>query len=217
MAEAPLDFCKKHDLLVVEKAEEGPAAWKVKPGEAEQLFVLQMGPLWEGVQVLPIHVKALLVIFVGRANKDKKVVDNLLAQIAMSAAHGKLDFSGVEESLRKYQDSKLITWLAGRHAYVATLMASMLQIARSDGVLATSEFLWLKPVDRRLWFALNSVGRQTAVVEVSGIFAHWLAEKKLRRPLKTPMVREAVVALEAAVKEILYTADEEKWHTSHAA
>ena len=217
MAKAPLVFCKEHDLLNVVATDEGPKIWEVKAGVAEQLFVLQMGPLWQGVQALPIHVKALVVIFVARANKDHKRVDDLLTQIAMSTAHGKLDFTGVEEGLIKYQSSKLISWLERRHAYVASVMASMLQIARTDGVLATSEFLWLKPVDRRLWYILNSVGRQTAVVEVSGIFAHWLAEKKLQRPLRTPMVKEAVVALEAGVKEILYTADEEKWDTSHAA
>ncbi len=179
--------------------------------------MLQMGPLWKGCDALPIHIKALLIIFVARAQREHKVAEQLLEQIAASASHGKLDFTGVTEHLEKYKNSKLIKWLEGRHAYVGTLMASLLEIARSDGVLATAEFLWLKPVDRRLWYMLNNVGRRTAVVEVSGLFAHWLAEKKLQRPLRTPMVKEAVVALRDAVKEIRYVGDEEKWHTSHAA
>ena len=87
-------------------------------------------------------------------------------------------------------------------------MASMLELARTDGVLASAEFLWLKPLDRKLWYMLNSVGRQTAVPEIAGAFAHWTAEKKTKRALRVPMVDEAAKSLEVAMKEIIYEADE---------
>jgi len=217
MAKLPLDFCKEHHLLALVEGKGRAKEWRLKTGLTERLMVTQMGPLWQGVQALPIHVKVLLVIFVARAQRDHAIANKFLNQIAVSASHGQLDFSGVTEQLVKYQDSKVIQWLEKRHAYVGTMMASMLEVARADGVLATAEFLWLKPVDRRLWYMLNSVGRQTPVVEIAGLFAHWLAEKKLQRPLRVPMVNEAVDALDAAVENILYVGDEEKWHTSHAA
>lgn len=84
----------------------------------------------------------------------------------------------------------------------------MLEAARTDGVLATAEFIWLKAVDRRLWYMLNSVGRKTAFPEVAGPFAHWKIEKRLRRPLKVPMVDTAVDAMEEAISEIIYKPDE---------
>ena len=99
------------------------------------------------------------------------------------------------------------------HAYVGTLMASLLEIARIEGVLATAEFLWLKLVDRRLCYMLNSVGRQATIVEVAGLFAHWRSEKRLERPL----VKEAVTALEKDITTVLYILEEERWHTSRAA
>jgi intracellular multiplication protein IcmP len=217
MAKLPIDFCKENNLLELTESAEGKKIWALKNGPAERLFVLQMGPLWQGVQALPIHMKALVVMFVARAHRDFKVTDELILQISKSAELGQLDFTGVEELLLKYQDSKVISWLEKRHAYVGTMMASLLQMARVEGVLATAEFLWLKPVDRRLWYLLNNVGRQTAVVEVAGLFAHWLAEKRLQRGLRTPMVKEAVVALEADIRDILYIPDEDKWRTSLAA
>jgi intracellular multiplication protein IcmP len=217
MAKLPINFCKENDLLELAQSAEGKKIWTVKTGPAERLFVLQMGPLWQGAQALPIHIKALLVMFAARAHRDYKVTENLILQISKSAELGKLDFTGVEELLEKYQNSKVIKWLEKRHAYVGTLIASLLEIARYEGVLATAEFLWLKPVDRRLWFLLNNVGRQTAVVEVAGIFAHWLAEKRLKRAMRTPMVKEAVVALEADIHDILYIPDEDRWRTSLAA
>lgn len=211
MAQMPLDFCKAHNLLRVGEENHKPC-WEIKKEQSYSLFVMQLGPVWKGPFALPIHMQALLVIFITKALRQHEVAQKLISQIAESSKTGKLNFEGVKELLYKYYSSKLLQWLQPRHAYVFTLMMRLLEIARGSGVLATAEFLWLKPLDRRLWFALNTVGRRTASVEVAGIYAHWLAEKKLGRGFKTPMVDQAVMALEVAVKEILYVREGEKWH-----
>ncbi len=61
---------------------------------------------------------------------------------------------------------------------------------------------------------LNSVGRQTAVTEVGGAFSHWLAEKKIGKAMKTPMVKGAVEAMELALDDILRIEDSERWHSN---
>ncbi len=216
MAKLPLDFCKQNNLAKIEE-KDGKHVWILARGPTYRIFAMQMGALWRDVEALPIHVQALAVIFVARAHHDRDVAHQLLTQISASAASGKLDFSGVGELVQKYKDSKVIKWLRRRHAYVGTLMPSLLEIARADGVLATAEFLWLKPLDRWLWYILNGVGRQTAVVEVAGVYSHWLAEKKLKRPLKTPMVKTAVNALEEDLTDTLFVHEDERWHTSNAA
>ncbi len=81
-------------------------------------------------------------------------------------------------------------------------MASLLEGARQDGVVPSSEFLWLKPTDRRLWYMCNCVGRQTPYAEVAGPFAHWKAEKSMGRGSRAPMIDEAIKALEIAIKEV---------------
>lgn len=215
MAKLPLDFCRENNLVNVAKKDK-KNIWVLDQAKAQHTFALQLGQLWYGPQALPIHTKTILVICVARAQREHAVAKRFLTQISASAASGKLDFTGVEQQLQKYKKSKVLRWLEKRHAYVYTLMMTLLEIARTDGVLATSEFLWLKPVDRRLWYILNSVGRQTSVIEVSGIFAHWLAEKKISRPLKTPMVKEAAKGLDVCIKETLYVAEGERWHSSAA-
>ena len=211
MAKLPLDFCKEHDMLTIGKSEEGKSVWKLKMEPAHRVFALQIGMPWRGPSALPIHLKALLTIFLARALRQRDVADRFLKQIALSAGHGKLDFTGVEEQLKLYQDAKPLKWLETRHAYVGTMLARLLEMSRIEGVLATAEFLWLKPVDRRMWYLLNNVGRQTAVVEVAGLFAHWMAEKKMNRPLRNPMVKEAVHALDEEVQKILYIPEGDKW------
>ena len=109
--------------------------------------------------------------------------------------------------LRKHVRSKVVGRACSPHAYQYTLMASLLEAARNDGVFATAEFIWLKPINRPLWYMLNNAGRQTAFPEVSGLYAHWIVEKRLRRPLKVPQVEQAVLGLQAALDDILYKED----------
>lgn len=216
MAQLPMDFCREHDLLWVGE-KENKKIWKVKSNQAHSILALQLGPTWTGIHNLPIEIKALVVIFIARALREREVANQLLSQIAMSSASGKLNFAGVEKYVVKYADAKPLKWLEKRHAYVYTLLASLLEIARTDGVLASAEFLWLKPVNRRLWYMLNSVGRMTAVVEISGAYAHWLAEKELGRGVKTPMVKEALTALESTIEDSLFIEEGDRWRTDQEA
>lgn len=210
VAKLPLDYCKEHNLIRVE-TQKSKLVWTIIPSSAQRIFIMQLGPLWRGLNALPIHLQALLVIFLARTHKDSKVADDLMDQIAASSASGKLNFSGVREQLRKYQNSRILAWVIPRHAYVGTVMARLLEIGRSDGVLAAAEFLWLKPLDRRMWYMLNSVGRQTPVIEVAGLFSHWLAEKKLGCALRVPTIKMAIEALDEDIKQTLYIAEGETW------
>ncbi|OGT55803.1 MAG: hypothetical protein A3F14_03060 [Gammaproteobacteria bacterium RIFCSPHIGHO2_12_FULL_43_28] len=217
MALSPVRFCKKYKLLEEVRPErhEGMTRrdWDrievvLKRGEANKLFAMQLGPVWQGVNRLPPHIRALFAAFAARFNADGKAASALLFQLNASS-RGKLDFSGVDDLLKKYKDSPRVKQITESHAYVTTVMASMLEGAREDGVQASADFLWLKPLDRRLWYTLNVVGRQTPFAEVAGIFAHWVAEKEAGQKLMTPMITEATNALDLALKEVIYRPDED--------
>ena len=208
MALRPLEFSEKHNMVFSERNSDGKTIARLMKGNAHKVFSLQMGPLWTGLDNLPPYILALFAAFCAKAENDDAGARGLLNQISRSSHSGKLDFGGTRELLVKYVKSKKVGRAVGPHAYMLTVMAEMLELARTDGVLATADFLWLKPVDRRLWLMLCSVGRQTPFVEVAGPFAHWKIEKRLRRRLKTPMVNEAVVALESTLTQILYNPED---------
>lgn len=218
MAMNPMQFSKKHKLLELTHMADKKAAWrtegiieaKVIKDKATQVFASQMGPLWTGVNSLPPHTKAIYAAFLLRAEHKSDEARDYLGRLSKSAAKGTIDYSEVDEILKKYEKNKVVLKCQKQHAYVLTVLATMLEIARLDGVLASADFLWLKPVDRRLWYMLNSVGRQVAPTEVAGPFAHWLAEKHMGRPLSVPMVEEATLALEKAIKDVIYTPDEDE-------
>jgi intracellular multiplication protein IcmP len=209
MAMTPMQFCKKHKLLKEKTDDKGKPAVDLIPDKAYQVFVTQLGPLWTHVTALPPHAKALFAALAACGNHDRDAAFELLNNISRSSENQKLDFTGIDPLLAKHFNTKLVIRVLQRHAYVTTIFLSMMELARTDGVFATSEFLWLKPLDRKLWYVLNTVGRYTSVPEASGPYAHWLAEKKWGGPLRTPMMEEAVKAMEGALADILYEPEED--------
>jgi intracellular multiplication protein IcmP len=216
MALTPMQFCKKYHLLEeVQSKHHGGMIRKdrgrievvLKRGEANKIFALQLGPLWGGTKRLPPYVRALFAVFAARINGDSAAAEKLLLQMSSSSLEKEINVSGMDVLLKKHEHSKLVQQIIASHAYVSTVMAQMLLTAREDGVQASSDFLWLKPKDRRLWYTLNTVGRQTPFIEVAGIFAHWVAEKEAGRKLIVPMVEEATNAVEVALREVVYVPD----------
>lgn len=217
MAKSPMLFCREHNMLTVKKGEMDKDVYTIDRSAAQRIFIMQMGQPWRGPDKLPIHMKALLAVFLARSDKDMKSAGDLLKQISASASRNQLDFTGAEALLAKHIHCKAMKWVEKKHAYTYGVMATLLEIARADGVLATAEFLWLKPMDRRLWYVLNNVGRRVAWVEVAGAMAHWLAEIRLGRSLKMPMVKEAVDALQHSIEDILYIPEGQRWRTTNEA
>lgn len=208
MALAPLEFASKYSLLKKEDALlDAPTSKKVlvasvRKADAKRVFTLQLGPYWEGFDRCPPHAFVLATVFIARIKRDRESAKLILETLDKSFAAGKPNFSIARPILKKYYNSEEVREILGKHAYLLTVMASLLEAARQDGVVPTAEFLWLKLLDRRLWYMLNSVGRQTPYCEAAGPFAHWQAEKAFGRRSLVPMIDEATRALELAVKEI---------------
>ncbi len=211
MALTPMEFARKYKLLRKDDVlldnpipgQEMTAG--IRRGDAKRVFTMQLGPYWDGFEHLSPQAYALAAVFMARMNRDRDAANNILKVLDQTFVTGKPDFSIAKPTMKKYQNSELVQEVVSKHAYVLTVMGSLLVAARNDGVVPSSEFLWLKPIDRRLWYMLNCMGRQTPYAEVGGPFAHWRAEKEMGRRCLVPMIDEAIRALEIAIKEIKLT------------
>jgi intracellular multiplication protein IcmP len=208
MALTPMEFARKYDLLkkddaLLDKAMPGMEMTAgIRRGDAKRVFTLQLGPYWDGFEHCPPYARALIAVFIARMNRDRPGATSILSALDRGASIGKMDFGVATATLKKHQNAENVQVILAKHAYLLTVMASLIQAARDDGVVPSSEFLWLKTIDRRMWYMLNCVGRQTPYAEVSGPFAHWKSEKVMGRKLLVPMIDEAIRALEIAVKEV---------------
>jgi intracellular multiplication protein IcmP len=211
MALTPMEFARKNNLLRKDDAlldNQLPGMEMtagLRKGDAKRVFTMQLGPYWTDFEHCSPQVYAMAGVFMARMNRDKDGANLILSTLDKTFVTGKPDFSVARPIVKKYKDTEAVQEIISKHAYVLTVISALLAGARDDGVVPSSEFLWLKPVDRRLWYMLNCIGRQTPYSEVAGPFAHLKAEKVMGRRCLVPMVDEAIRALEIAIKEVKLT------------
>lgn len=219
MSLTPMEFAKQKKLILEEEImpletellRKKRIIAKLDKGKATALFTLQLGRLWRGCQALPPYLQALFGAFAAKAYGDRDAAYAVLAELSNNFDPVKnTTFCADPLALcHKHFKQKGVQKVLQSHAYELTVMSSMLELARYDGVLSSADFLWLKPVDRKAWFVLNGIGRRTPVCEAAGIFAHWLAEKELGAKSVLPIVESATVALELALNDIIYRRNED--------
>ena len=90
------------------------------------------------------------------------------------------------EAGRKLENKALI------HGWKSTALVTILRRARLEGgVLPTANFLWLKLIDRTLWYTLNNAGNAVSSIESAGVHAHFRAEIQSNIPLLRKNVFQA--------------------------
>lgn len=187
---------------------------------AKQIFISQLGELFKGPEHLPYHQRGLAAALLAFGHADKKKGQSMFDQMSLSFVEGGyypqkklfftsniykppfVDIDGADEIIEKYKDSKELKYHTYNHdMYVTTWFHALLRFAREKGVVSTAQFIWLRPMDRLLFYTLNQVGGRTSFAEASGPWAHFLAEEAAERTIEEPEVDEAVSALEVSLIE----------------
>lgn len=169
----------------------------------EICFVKQLGEPWRPIPKLPLHVRCLVAIFAAHSTRKPSAVGLrediafAYASIADTQKRNAALTALIEPYLKNEKVIKPLLERAEKHAFINTAMIRLLQYVRTEaGVLASAEFLWLKRVDRDLWYAMNDTGRQAFHVEAAGIFSHFFHETVSRRAIFEPKVEGAILGLE---------------------
>jgi intracellular multiplication protein IcmP len=202
MALTPIEFGKKYKLF----SRDPSGKIVVDVLAARVVFSRQLGRLWSGVEDLALHEKGLFAAFLAFTNYDRKSGDALLEQMAGSATmlnvkKGQIDYTGVDELIKKHLSSPIIQSIIKKHGFVHTVLAGLLKSARETGIVQNSLYLWIKPIDRTLWYVLNNTGRRAVFSETAGTYAHFLAEESVGFAIRSPIVDSAVSALQAAADD----------------
>jgi intracellular multiplication protein IcmP len=114
--------------------------------------------------------------------------------------------------LRKSEVIDPVAAAMDRHFFTTpALMSALTEARRRAGVLAPAQFAFLKLVDRRLWYALHSLGFESdgpkrhphpcQRVEAIGARDHWAAERLAWRPIGFASVDRAIGAIKAAAAQ----------------
>lgn len=207
-ARTPAEWLRDHHVSLTEKAGLDEAA-------ARLAFEAQLGQAWTGLKNASYYVKTIATLSaLGRKREPRR--DTLAGEIARIHALGGADVEKkCLELLNKWLSDKTFTAtlerVMGKHAYTNTAMIAILGWGGplknwgggKSGIFASSSFLWLRSVDRPLWYALNNVGRRAFHTEGAGVVSHFFAERLARQPLLEPYVESAMDGLRRYLKEHL--------------
>lgn len=192
--------------------------------EAAGLLKSQLGQPFTTADAMAPYLRKLAVAFVLFGTGKKKEGQAILDEMSMSFRAPSEGRKGVTLTCRfpfvlppekphgfilnmccPYDLKKMlegIPHVVAHHAsYECMIVLALYRFARKKGVLPTSEFIWLRPVDRRMFYLLNNEGRRTAWPEIAGAWAHFMAEEKAGISIGEPQVLEGVNALELAIYE----------------
>jgi len=165
---SPHEFARRHRLVNKRKLDREVA---------RKVFLKQLGKRFSLKTMAP-HERALYAVFAAKIAKDRDAGQDLLAELSRSCLRtkdGAPDYSLSNDLYRKHFKQGMP--FAKVHRYTRTLLMSMLVAAKEQGKLTPSFFLWLKPIDRTLWYALNRVGAQVPFTEAAAIWNVWEAEQ----------------------------------------
>jgi intracellular multiplication protein IcmP len=175
-----------------------------------QYFESHLGPMIKLDDLSPLkpHEKALFAVFALRIVRDR-TGKALTAQILLDDMNESARGTGVPnfslalphfERLKAHKD---VVAAIRPHAYVRTVLVQMLCAGRKfDGVLPPSQFIWLRPLDPVLFYALNRAPvvperlHTPSFAEAAGVLNHWQAERiafMTNRRMTKPFVAGALI------------------------
>lgn len=197
---APEEWISYHQIPMANDIPERQATYNA--------FALQLGPRWTSVAKLPIYMQALIAAFALKGTQKREESDDFLGEIALCWSD-KGGFKPTPELVKKIKstlkDPKVggeALKIAQKHAYRTTAIIGTLKWARfMGGVLASAQFLWLRGVDRHLWYALNNLGRRSFHSEGAGSMAHYMAEEIAKKALVVPRLETAITTINKYTSE----------------
>ena len=201
MAKNPLQFAREYGLLNGKSLDEK---------RADKLFALQVGKLWSGPERLNKYTKAVFGCLIAQVCQDKDGADAAQRELAISVSRGNPNFTVSNALVKKYKDDPRVLAICARHAYQYTVLMALFEEGKAIGIFPPNHFLWLKPINRQLWFVIDCVLRKTYYAEVAGIYAHFLAEKVCGHKIEYPYTKMATKALDIALRDVIFVSEKQK-------
>ena len=94
---------------------------------------------------------------------------------------------------RKASKSNDLQLLLKQHNHFSyTAIVALKKFAAAKGSLNTAQFIWLRPLNRPLFYALNQLGSREAWLESSAVFSHMIFEELLGKAIPTPQIEPAL-------------------------
>jgi hypothetical protein len=119
--------------------------------------------------------------------EDYRRARDQLNNSCRGAKHGLPRLDVAQWIVDKYRTNDLACRLFAVHHWEYTYLFEIFVQAKRRGKIPDSEFRWLKPADRVLWYVLNTVGRFTPHTDSAAAFNMHAFERKCVRKKRWPL------------------------------
>lgn len=126
---------------------------------------------------------------------DYEKARDQLNNSARGAAHGFANLTVAQWLFDKYRTNETARQLFAIHHWEHTYLFELSFHAKKQGKCVDSEFLWLKPMSRFMFYAMNTVGRLTPHTESAATFAQHAYERRVARRGRLPLVKNVKTGL----------------------
>lgn len=182
---------------------------QIDANQTYQALMKQLGKRWQGPEKLPLYAQGLYAAFAlqhARKRKGPGSCEELLGEMSLSWSpetgfnpSSKLK-SKIQKIIKDPKISGAIRKYADLHAYETTALLRCLKRARDEGgVVAPATFLWLRGVDRALWYPLNNLGRRSYHAEATGALVHYTNELIAGQKIPTPRFDEVIKGIQETI------------------
>lgn len=174
--------------------------------KAREIFMQQVGPKLSDFEDLPDYIRGLIGAFmaIGAGDKDAgfKLLDHMSVTFVEPKNEGDrfdIDIDIADQLIAKYKEHEDVLYHTDHHnAYLHPYLMALLEdcAKAKHGVVPSSRYIWLRPVNHLLFNCLNQMGGQQPWSEGAGPWAHYEAENMATQSLPEPEVANAVIGLE---------------------
>jgi len=162
----PAEFAERHELVINHSLDEE---------KTKKILLSMLGNKISKLSELKIYEKALFAVFASRVfdtSENAFKAQEYLDRLNESCHHGFWngepgypDFSVLKKEIDVYMQSTEAQELLKFFYYPTTFLHKLHYLALKRGVLPSSNFRWLKKIDRGLWYVLNATDRKVPCME----------------------------------------------------
>ena len=155
--------------------------------------------------------KAKSIVFPDRMSSEGKVLLALWSAVAFGGPKGRDEYWEYRDKLNlsafgtadgianlavaqplyeKYRKNAMVNKLFAIHHWENTFLFALLALAQKKGRYTTAEILWLRPLNRVMFFALNTRGSYTPHTEAATTFAQHAYENACAKLNRLPLMQD---------------------------
>ena len=125
-----------------------------------------------------------------RGRERSGAIKDALNYSAYGSEQGLANLTVAQEGFNEWRDNQQANRLALKHHWEYPFLSALLELAQRRGKVGTWQFIWLKPMNRIMFYCLNTVGRHTPHAQAALCFSQIQFDKEVAKQGRLPVIRE---------------------------